>query len=201
MRTTFRPAASRVLAGATFVICGVGLLALVFQDGVPGLLLFGWWILLVALLAWMLFWNPRVEVDDAGVRLVNVFRTITLPWPSIREIDTRWALTLRTAYGTFSAWAAPAPGRHGSKSVTEQDIAHLPESSFGVSGSVRPGDTPNSSSGQAALVVRRQWQALRDAGHLDNPRLEFARPPVTWHTAAIAGVVALVVLCAAGMVL
>ena len=201
MATTFRPTSSRVLAGAIFAIGAVGLLALLIQTGIPGLLRYGWWILLAAMLAWALFWNPRVEVDAAGVRLVNVFRTVTLPWPSIREVDTRWSLTLTTAYGSFRAWAAPAPGRHATARATKQDIEHLPKSSFGVGDSVRAGDTLNSSSGQAAWAVRRQWEALRDAGHLDNPRLEFDRPPTTWHIATIAGLVGLAVLCAAGMVL
>lgn len=201
MATTFRPTASRVLAGAIFAIAAVGLLALLVQDGVSGLLRYGWWMLLAALLAWALFWNPRVQVDDAGVRLVNVFRTVTLPWPSIQDVDTRWSLTLLTAYGSFRAWAAPAPGRHAATRATKQDIEHLPPSSFGVGNSVRPGDTLNSSSGQAAVAIRRQWEALQNAGYLDNPRLEFDRPPTTWHVGTIAGLATLVVLCAAGMVL
>ena len=42
--TVYRPSASRVLAGAIFVICGVGLLALLSIQGVAGLLRYGWWI-------------------------------------------------------------------------------------------------------------------------------------------------------------
>ena len=45
---------------------------------------------------WAVFWRPVVAVDDGGVRLVNVLRTIDLPWPSILAIDTKWALTLIT---------------------------------------------------------------------------------------------------------
>ena len=44
------------------------------------------------------------------MHLVNVLRTIDLPWPAIQLVDTKWALTLVTAYGKFTAWAAPAPG-------------------------------------------------------------------------------------------
>ena len=49
------------------------------------------------------------------------------------------------------------------------------------------------SSGDAALTVRRRWEELRNAGFLDDPRLEFARPPVRWHWSVIvaAGIVAL----------
>lgn len=201
MPTTYRSGASRVLAAATVVICVVGLLALLLQDGLTGLLRYGWWILLVAVLAWALFWKPHVRVDDAGVELVNVVRTITLPWPSIQDVDTKWALTLKTAYGSFGAWAAPAPGRHGTRRVTDRDLRHLPRESFDANRSIRPGDTPASPSGQAAWVVRERWEELRDAGHLDNPRLEFERVPVNWHVGTIVAVAALCALGITGLLL
>ena len=68
------------------------------------------WLALLAGSCWAVFWRPQVVVDEGGVRLVNVLRTIDLPWPSIQAVDTKWALTLITAYGRFSGWAAPAPG-------------------------------------------------------------------------------------------
>lgn len=201
MPTTYRPGASRLLAGAIFAIGAVAVVALIIEGGVAGMLRYGWWVMLVAVLAWALFWNPRVHVDASGVLLVNVFRTIRLPWPSIQEIDTKWSLTLKTAYGSYSAWAAPSPGRHGTRRVTDQDLRHLPQSSYDADNSVRPGDAPTSPSGQAAWAIRDQWEALRDAGHLDNPRLEFERPPVTWHVGIMLCLAGLCALAVAGMVL
>lgn len=190
-----------MLAVTIVAIGTVGLVALLIQDGVRGLLRYGWWPLLAMALAWALFWSPCIRVDASGVQLVNVFRTIRLPWPSILDIDTRWALTIRTAYGSFGAWAAPAPGRHSAARATGQDVDHLPGSTFGTGNSVRPSDTLNSSSGQAARVIRSQWEALRDAGHLDNPRLEFDRAPVTWHIGTMAALTALAALSVAGVLL
>ena len=200
MSTVYRPGASRVLAASIGVIAAIGLIALVVDEGLSGLLRYGWWIGLAAAVAWATFWNPRIVVDASGVKLVNVLRTIHLPWPAIQEIDTKWALTLRTAYGSFGAWAAPAPGRHATRDTTEQDVKHLPESTFGVGRSVRPGDTVNSPSGRAALAIRQQWEALGAAGHLDNPRLEFDKPPVRWHVGVIALVTALLALGIVGLV-
>ena len=37
------------------------------------------WLALVVGACWALFWRPCVVVDDAGVRLVNPFRTIDVP--------------------------------------------------------------------------------------------------------------------------
>ena len=201
MSTEYRPAASRVLAAVIGVVCAIGLGALTIDQGIGGLARHGSWIVLPAVICWALFWNPRVDVDEAGVVLVNVLRTIRLPWPAIRAVDTKWALNLDTAYGRFTAWAAPGPGRHANRDISSLEIEHLPESSRGDGGGLRPGDSPRSSSGLAAIAVRRQWEALRDAGHLDNPRLEFERPPVMWHVGMMGAVAALLALGVAGLVL
>ena len=86
------------------------MVALSSSDGPSALWRAGPWLALVAGACWALFWRPEVVVDDGGVRLVNVSRTIDVPWPSIQAVDTKWALTLITAYGRFTGWAAPAPG-------------------------------------------------------------------------------------------
>jgi Bacterial PH domain len=198
VREVFRPATSRVLCVAIGGICVVAMVALVATDGPSALWRAGPWLALVAGSCWALFWRPEVVVDDGGVRLVNVFRTIDLPWPSIQAVDTKWALTLITAYGKFTGWAAPAPGRHEAVRATSHDAKHLPASAWSSDG-IRPGDLPSSPSGSAALVIRRRWEQLRDAGYLDDPRLEHDKPPVTWHGTTIACGVGLAALSMVGL--
>jgi hypothetical protein len=149
---------------------------------------------LVVYCVWAAYWWPAVIVTPAGVTIKNITRTIELPWPAIQRIDTKYALTLYTAYGSYSAWAAPAPGRAeiaraGSDKVYREHSAGLPESTV-VGGQIRPGDLPNSSSGAAALIVRQRWEELRDAGLLDNPQLERVKPRITWHWLTL-GIIAL----------
>lgn len=67
--------------------------------------------LVIALVASM-YWIPRVEVDDGGVRIINVFRTHYIAWNTIELIDTKYALTLVASGKKYSAWGAVAPGRH-----------------------------------------------------------------------------------------
>jgi hypothetical protein len=190
VRQVFRPWFGRGLTVVVAVICAATLVALLATDGKDALVAVPW-LLLVAGACWATFWRPEVAVDDSGVRLVNVLRTIDVPWPAIHAVDTKWALTLITAYGRFTAWAAPAPGARGTLKATRHDTAHLPESTYAPEG-IRPGDLPSSPSGEAALEVRRRWQELRDAGHLENPRLEHERAPIAWHlTTIIAGAVLL----------
>lgn len=157
------------------------------------------WAALVALACWATFWRPMVAVSPSGVRIVNVTRTIDIPWPAIQDVETKWALTLVTAYGRFTAWSAPAPGaRSALRSLavdTRRDIPrsapsprHRPEQA------VAPGELADTPSGSAAAMVRRQWEELRAAGHLDDPRLERDRAPVRWHIGTLLIAVALVAI-------
>lgn len=195
----FRPAWARVLTVLVALASTTSLVVLSFTNGWDAWLAAPPLALVVGA-CWALFWRPAVVVSDGGVRLVNVLRTIALPWPSIERVDTKWALTLFTVYGKFTAWAAPAPGAHEAVRGTKRDAHLLPDSAWTPEGS-RPGDLPSTASGSAALSIRRRWDALRKAGHLDEPRLEWERPPVTWHVGMLLGGGVLVVLTALGFVL
>ena len=198
----FRPGFGRGLAVTVAVLCAVAFALSLRDTGLRAIWEIGPWLGLIVLVVWATYWNPVVGVDDAGVHVVNVFRTIDLPWPSIQRVDTKWALKLVTAYGEFTAWAAPAPGGMATaRAAAKTDFRGLPESTYGPGGSVRPGDVPSSPSGAAAAEVRRRWELLRDAGHLDDPKLETDQPPITWHWPVILGMAALAVIGVLGAVL
>lgn len=197
--TVYRPWFGRVLVAGIAAICAVSAVVTLWREGVGALLRVAPWLALVAGSCWAVFWRPRVEVSDGDVRLVNVLRTIDVPWPAIEEVETRWALTLVTAYGTFKAWAAPAPGVVAAARATRSDVRHLPASTDGGEG-VGLGDLPTGPSGEAAVVVRRHWDQLRAAGYLDNPRLEHERVPVRWHTETLAVGAVLLALGVVGLV-
>jgi hypothetical protein len=147
------------------------------------------WMALLTLTCWATFWRPRVAVSDAGVELVNVSRTVFIPWPALQDIDTKWALTLITAYGRFRAWSAPAPGaRAALVSLSGSRKQRGPPQAEEI---VRPGDLIDSPSGTAAALIRHRWDQVRAAGHLDNPRLERDRARVKWHIATALAVAAL----------
>lgn len=110
MSAEFRPAAGRILAAVVIALCALGLVLSVVQGGSTVLWRFGPWVALICLAVWAGYWNPRVVMTDSGVRVVNVTRTVDVPWAAITDVRTRWALTLETAAGSVSAWAAPAPG-------------------------------------------------------------------------------------------
>ena len=188
----FRPAFGRAL---TLVVAIVGVAALAFIAGTSGAgdaILTVPWVLLFTATCWAIFWNPCVVVSDGGVRLVNVTRTIDIPWPSITDVETRYALTLVTAYGRYAAWAAPAPS---AGSALRTAARARPRVGAGEEvEAVTIGEVAGTASGDAARIVRRRWEKLRSEGFLDDPRLEFEAPPIHWHWQAALVIGALGVL-------
>lgn len=181
----------------------LSLAIVVTRSGAVAMLLTLPWVALFMTCSWAIFWRPSVEVSDAGVRLVNVTRTIDVPWPAVIDVETRYALTLDTAYGRFSAWAAPAPG---AGPALRTAMRHRPsrDDDAGIDAATRSvtiGEVPGTPSGDAAVIVRRRWQRLQDAGFLDDPQLEFERPPIRWHWRVGATIAALAALSAATLIL
>jgi hypothetical protein len=76
--------------------------------------------------AYVLGLRPKVVGDDAGVRIVNLFRTYTLPWSSVREINTGRALTLVYDGGTVEAWAVQTSPRAMAKAKRKKTDAAVP---------------------------------------------------------------------------
>lgn len=165
---TYRSAFSRALAVVAVALSGVLLLWMALTAEPREALRYGAPVALVGVLAWLAFWRPLVEVSDGGVEIRNVWRTVRVPWPALQDIDSRLGLRLVTAYGSYQAWAVPAPRR------TRGAVAVEPT--------------------EAAMWVSERWDELRGAGYLDDPRLERPRAETRTHTAAVAVVAALVVL-------
>ena len=73
----------------------------------------------------LVFWWPRVEVDDEGVTVHNIVRSIRVPFPALESVTTRFCLNLTDRTGkTYGAWAAPAAGR---VTVGPGSRSHFPE--------------------------------------------------------------------------
>lgn len=150
-----------------------------------------------AYLCWMLFWNPRVRVDPSGVTFVNLARTVRITWPAITSVDTKYLLTVRTADGTYTAWAAPGPSRFATSRAAKSDLSHLPPTTYGPGNSVGLGDIPSSDSGVAALNIRRYWEQLQRDGRLGE--VEGTGVEITWHRTELIVLGALLLATVAGI--
>lgn len=196
----------QVLAVGVALLAGAAGVLVVAEDGPSALLSVCPWLALVAGLAWAVYWRPEVVVNDGGVRLVNVLRTIDVPWPALRGIGTKWALTLETEWGDFRAWAAPAPGRSAMRRelreqrsaarTVERRVPNLPAATTG-----RPSDLLHSDSGAAAAAVHERWRRLQRAGYLDAAVTEHSEVPVQWHWELLAGAAVLIALGVIGLLI
>lgn len=185
----YRPVLGRVLAVATVVVCAVGVTGLFWGDAASALR-YAWPILLVAVTAWALFWQPSLRVQEHGITVSNVLRTYFVPWPAIERIDTRYSLTLFTAARRIPVWAAPAPSRHRTLGLSPKDFEGIGESARGPYGGLRPADAVTTPSGNLAQLIRGHWDRLRDAG-LFAHGVDPDAAPVRWHVATLCTIIAL----------
>lgn len=178
---TLRSRFGIALTVAVWLICLISLITLGTDQGLTDALRYAPALVLVGYVCWMTFWAPAVAIEPSGVSLRNIVRTHRVTWPAIQRIDTKYALTLFTASGKYTAWSAPAPSRFSMWNAHKQDLHSLPESSYGPGMSLGLGDLPKSDSGVAAYYIRTEWEALRDAGHLDLGVVEGTGVVTTWH--------------------
>ncbi|WP_165372720.1 PH domain-containing protein [Pengzhenrongella frigida] len=135
------------LGWSWFAVHDGGPVGLVRQ--VPGLVL-------AATLVYAVLVRPSVEVSPTGVALRNVVRDVMVPWAALAEVRTRYALTLVTTDGRrFTAWAAPASGRHTDARLTLREVQTLglgPDEVLPTASA-----SSASQSGAVAAWVRREW--------------------------------------------
>lgn len=192
---TLRSRFGLVLTVLVWCVCAAVLVTIVVTGRWADLARYGVLALFVAYAMWLLFWSPSVTISPAGVQVRNILRVRDISWPAIQNVDTKYALTLFTPAGKVVAWAAPAPSRYATMRASKSDAAGLPESTF-MLGSIRPSDIPSSDSGIAALYVRRYWEELRDAGHLDSGAVEGTGVTTRWLTRETAALIALAIIAA-----
>lgn len=156
----FRPLFVRVLSVVVWVTVAV-FATMSFSDGaglglrsLPPLLL-------VAVVAYALFWRPCVRVDNDSVTLVNVLRDVHVPFGALEAVTTRFALAVRTPSGDYTAWAAPAPGRTSSMGLARRDATAFTHLGVDLEAGLQSSAAPNTDSGGAALLVQHRWERWR----------------------------------------
>lgn len=165
---------SRFGIGLTIVvwaICTAGIVsALMVGAGVAPVVLLA----SLAWFVWLAFWRPSVVTDTRGVHLRNLVRDVGIPYDAIDDVDTRYALVVRSGDRAYSAWGAPAPG--GASSIrdslsrrrTERTDWRDAPRSVREGLTARPGDVADSVSGAPATVIRRELERRdRDGARRD----------------------------------
>ncbi|WP_147918079.1 PH domain-containing protein [Ruania zhangjianzhongii] len=178
---TFRTPMARVLTIGVAVVAVVALAYFVSDGGIRELWRSGPTVLCIVVVTWALFWRPQVQVSDGGVTVANILRTVHVPWPVLRAVDSKWSLTVTAADLTVSAWAVPASS--GMAARTRRPGARGGQETA----------SPLKSSGNAdaaALAIAQRREALVEAGHLKAQPIGSLSPQTTWNlpeAAALAG--------------
>ncbi|WP_372593310.1 hypothetical protein [Actinotalea sp.] len=189
---------SRVLAVATIVIAVVVVLGTVGAGDLRLTLLALSGGALAGLAGWALFWRPLVEVSDGGVRVVNVLRTIEIPWPVLDRAEVRWSLVVHTLDARWTAWGAPRSSAAASAvRRSEQTRVDHGRPSAGLGRAV--GRLPSAASAErVADAIAMRQASLLAAGHLDGAqaraRESGLKETITWHRGTIAAALTLAAL-------
>lgn len=156
-------------------------------------------LLYVAVAAYYLLWRPSLTVTDDGVDIGNVMTRVHVPWESLVDVDTKYALALRVPGREFPVWCAPAPGAVGMIRATRAQRSQARGTTR--ESVVRPGDLPDTESGRAASLVRERWFARRDAGLIEAGRADATPPRVTRDVVAAAVLIGGAVVALASLAL
>lgn len=155
---TYRPKSSLLFAGIGLVFCGFFLWSSFYQGGTTSEITSSLVTAFVATCIYMFLIKPKVDFQEGGIIITNPTEEITIGWADVIDIDARWALAIATDNFIASAWAAPAPGRHRSRSIHVTEIRGL---GIELDGSIRPADSPRSDSGAAAHLARINFQKFK----------------------------------------
>ena len=102
--------------------------------------------------------RPRIYLTHDYVEIINPFSRHKIPWVDIESIETKYCLTFHLGQEKVQAWAATSPSRYHLRRIHSSDFKGVrPDDS----GFVRPSDSPESDSGAAALLCRREWELRR----------------------------------------
>lgn len=205
MLAVFRPVTGRFLAGVIIGGCGIAVIAAWIAISSRALIEVGPWLGVAGVVAWAAYWNPRLIVGDDQLVIVNVWRTIAVPWSAVRGVETKWSLVLDTDAGRITAWAVPAP--RGTAPIPPADTATGPSDAHAADAmpdastvsAARPPVVHRFSARFAAATVRDRFERHTVTAR---PRRGDGRagetPTVTrrWH---LAPMITLVVLAAIGL--
>lgn len=185
-RAVFRVPLGRSLTVVTLLLVASALGGLIVAHDWATLIRSWPLLALAGFVSWMLFWRPRVIVDDHVVWVINVALTWRIPLVRLKSLEVRFGVTLGTDEGTVTAWAASAPGRHEALRLSRGDFTAIPRRS-GVEQFARPAEATSTESGAAAFVIAQRWADVTGDSASPEPKADSAHEKTsrTWHTASL----------------
>ena len=106
--------------------------------------------------------KPKLVFGDHALEVVNPFRTESIAYKDVLELETQWALTIIHTGGKTTVWVAPASGK--GRWIAEQRFgmlgSNIPLSKSRHHQSETMSGSMDSFSGQAAYMIRERIKRL-----------------------------------------
>jgi len=167
-----RPRSNLVFAGANYLLLTGLAIAEIYEGITASAVTVFTWLALLGYCNHLVLVMPKIRTTAGELTIINPFRTHRLNWGEIDEIDARYTMYVHALGERIHAWAAPVPGRYHSRNVLPNDLRG---STLRGESSIKAGELPNSHSGVALIICRREWETHRNAGTSDQPSTNF------WH--------------------
>ena len=163
MYETFRPRSNFVWAGISIAL--ITLFAANSFTVNTSALRISFELLICAVLIGISFaiWiKPKLVFGDHALEVVNPFRTESIAYKDVLELETQWALTIIHTGGKTTVWVAPASGKR--RWIAEQRFgmlgSNIPLSKSRHHQSETMSGSMDSFSGQAAYMIRERIKRL-----------------------------------------
>jgi hypothetical protein len=159
MNETFRPRSNFAWAAASYVLIalfGVNSLWVVNDN----LKIMRDLILCIILSAFVyIFWiRPKIVLREDVIEVVNPFRTESISYKDVLDLETKWSLAIVHSRGKTKVWVAPATGKQ--RWIAEKKFGWygggLPLSESKSTGMESMSASLDSVSGQAAFLIRER---------------------------------------------
>ncbi len=138
--------------------------------------------LVIDILVWMFFFEPRILYSEAGVEIRNPLRVFRAEWAAVTGFDTRYGLGVIVDRRPFVAWSAPAPTR---RQVSRIERDEFRGTEFDGAAVAAPGVSLGSQSGSALALLSEAKNSCSS---------ESARHSVTMNWYGVAGLILATVL-------
>lgn len=108
-----------------------------------------------------IFWiKPKLVLKADVIQVVNPFRTETIAYSDVIDLETKWSLAIVHARGKTRVWVAPASGKQ--RWVAEKKFGWISGNSAGSrakhEGMESMSASLDSLSGQAAYIIRERMK-------------------------------------------
>lgn len=163
MYEVFRPKSNYIWAGVSFMLiilfaANSFLLITDFMQKTIEFLL----CIVLAGIAYLIWVRPKLVLGDVAIEVVNPLSREVIPYSEVRDLETKWALTIVHSRGKTRVWVAPASGKR--RWIANQTFGWygrgVPLSESRGHDAESMSSSLDSLSGQAAYIIRERMKRL-----------------------------------------